>query len=183
MRRAIEQLPAEFREIILLREMENLSYKEVADIADLPIGTVMSHDWASCRERLAKILSDPLASEATHDLTNRRCELLHGYVDGELDVVRASGSSSTCNPAMSVRDNWPICACARRAGEPPDLYYTAPRSSAGTSPGSLGSPSPTPSRQFSWCALAIAASILFVATLGLTTLRSTLHDRDFLTAQ
>src|SRR5437773_4233601 len=41
-RGAIEQLPAEFREIILLREMEGLSYKEIAEIADLTIGTVMS---------------------------------------------------------------------------------------------------------------------------------------------
>jgi RNA polymerase sigma-70 factor (ECF subfamily) len=62
-RGAIEQLPAEFREIILLREMEGLSYKEIADIADLPIGTVMSR-LARARDRLAKLLSDPLAAEA-----------------------------------------------------------------------------------------------------------------------
>ena len=37
---AIEQLPAEFREVITLRELEGLSYKEIADIAGVPIGTI-----------------------------------------------------------------------------------------------------------------------------------------------
>jgi RNA polymerase sigma-70 factor, ECF subfamily len=41
-RHAIEQLPLEFREIILLREYEELSYQEIAALLDCPIGTVMS---------------------------------------------------------------------------------------------------------------------------------------------
>jgi RNA polymerase sigma-70 factor (ECF subfamily) len=40
--RAIEALPRDFREVIVLRELEGLSYKEIAAIADIPIGTVMS---------------------------------------------------------------------------------------------------------------------------------------------
>jgi RNA polymerase sigma-70 factor (ECF subfamily) len=39
---ALDQLPDEFREVIVLREMEDLSYKEIAAIARIPIGTVMS---------------------------------------------------------------------------------------------------------------------------------------------
>jgi RNA polymerase sigma-70 factor (ECF subfamily) len=39
---ALEDLPVEFCEVIVLREMEGMSYKEIADIADVPIGTVMS---------------------------------------------------------------------------------------------------------------------------------------------
>jgi RNA polymerase sigma factor (sigma-70 family) len=39
---ALAQLPDEFREIIILRELEDLSYKEIAVIAQIPIGTVMS---------------------------------------------------------------------------------------------------------------------------------------------
>lgn len=39
---AIEALPPEYREVIVLRELEGLSYKEIATVADLPIGTVMS---------------------------------------------------------------------------------------------------------------------------------------------
>jgi RNA polymerase sigma-70 factor (ECF subfamily) len=39
---ALEQLPAEFREVIVLRELEDMSYKEIATVTDIPIGTVMS---------------------------------------------------------------------------------------------------------------------------------------------
>jgi RNA polymerase sigma factor (sigma-70 family) len=40
--RALERIPAEFREVIVLRELEDLSYREIAQIADIPLGTVMS---------------------------------------------------------------------------------------------------------------------------------------------
>ena len=39
---AVAQLPLDFREVLILREFEDLSYKEIARIADIPIGTVMS---------------------------------------------------------------------------------------------------------------------------------------------
>lgn len=39
---ALEKLPVEFREMIVLKDLEDLSYKEIADIAAIPIGTVMS---------------------------------------------------------------------------------------------------------------------------------------------
>ena len=39
---ALEKLPAELREIIVLRELESFSYKEIAHIMNIPIGTVMS---------------------------------------------------------------------------------------------------------------------------------------------
>lgn len=39
---ALERLPLEFREIMVLREFEDLSYKEIAAVAGIPIGTVMS---------------------------------------------------------------------------------------------------------------------------------------------
>jgi RNA polymerase sigma-70 factor (ECF subfamily) len=40
--RAVAALPTEFREVILLREVEELSYKEIAHVLEVPIGTVMS---------------------------------------------------------------------------------------------------------------------------------------------
>ena len=55
-RAAIEQLPAEFREAITLRELEGFSYKEIADVAGVPIGTVMSR-LARARRQLQLILS------------------------------------------------------------------------------------------------------------------------------
>jgi RNA polymerase sigma factor (sigma-70 family) len=39
---ALERLPEEFREVIVLRELEDLSYKEIAVVAKIPLGTVMS---------------------------------------------------------------------------------------------------------------------------------------------
>lgn len=48
---ALEALPVEFRETIVMREMEGLSYQEIAGAAGIPIGTVMSR-LARARERL-----------------------------------------------------------------------------------------------------------------------------------
>ncbi len=39
---ALEELPVRFRETLILRELEGLSYKEIAEVMDVPIGTVMS---------------------------------------------------------------------------------------------------------------------------------------------
>ena len=56
---ALDQLPAEFREVVVLRDLEGLSYKEIADIANIPTGTVMSR-LARARDRLKLILCDRL---------------------------------------------------------------------------------------------------------------------------
>ncbi|EFH88730.1 sigma-70 family RNA polymerase sigma factor [Ktedonobacter racemifer] len=42
LREALETLPIEFREVIILRELEELSYREISVIAHVPLGTVMS---------------------------------------------------------------------------------------------------------------------------------------------
>jgi RNA polymerase sigma-70 factor (ECF subfamily) len=57
LRAALEDLPVEFREAIVLREMEGLSYKEIADISAVPIGTVMSR-LARARKRLQLYLTN-----------------------------------------------------------------------------------------------------------------------------
>jgi RNA polymerase sigma factor (sigma-70 family) len=51
LRHALEALPMEFREVIILRELEDCSYKEIAAITDVPLGTVMSR-LARARQRL-----------------------------------------------------------------------------------------------------------------------------------
>lgn len=53
--RALEAVPLEFREILILRELEELSYKQIAAIADIPIGTVMSR-LARGRKMLAETI-------------------------------------------------------------------------------------------------------------------------------
>jgi RNA polymerase sigma-70 factor (ECF subfamily) len=53
---ALEKLPLEFREVIVLRELEGLSYKEIAELAGIPVGTVMSR-LARARERLQQLLT------------------------------------------------------------------------------------------------------------------------------
>src|SRR5947209_6673235 len=56
--RSIAELPLEFREIVILREMEGFSYKEIAELAEVPIGTVMSR-----LARARKLLQRRLARE------------------------------------------------------------------------------------------------------------------------
>jgi RNA polymerase sigma factor (sigma-70 family) len=52
---ALELLPAEFREALVLRELEGFSYKEIADITDVPLGTVMSR-LARARKQLQQLV-------------------------------------------------------------------------------------------------------------------------------
>jgi len=63
-RDAVESLPDDFREVIVLRELEGMSYKEIAEVAGIPMGTVMSR-LARARERLLAVLGPTLlAGEA-----------------------------------------------------------------------------------------------------------------------
>ena len=66
-RHALQELPVEFREVMVLREMEDLSYKEIADIVDVPIGTVMSR-LARGRKRLQALLAKRMGKEARIEL-------------------------------------------------------------------------------------------------------------------
>lgn len=56
--RALEEIPAVFREAVVLRELEEMSYKEIAEVAGVSIGTVMSR-IARGRERLRAVLVRP----------------------------------------------------------------------------------------------------------------------------
>ena len=58
---ALQQLPAEFREVIVLREIEGLSYQEISEVVGIPVGTVMSR-LSRGRNRLQRALQ-PLARE------------------------------------------------------------------------------------------------------------------------
>jgi RNA polymerase sigma factor (sigma-70 family) len=61
-RRALENLPVEFREVLVLRELEEMSYREIASTTDLPLGTVMSR-LARGRKRLQLALTNQMHAE------------------------------------------------------------------------------------------------------------------------
>ncbi len=52
---AIEGLPVEFREVVILREVQGLSYAEIAEVVGIPVGTVMSR-LSRARQRLQRAL-------------------------------------------------------------------------------------------------------------------------------
>ena len=61
-REAVEALPVPFREVIVLRELEGLSYQEIAAVAGIPVGTVMSR-LARARGRLQQQLAQSPGQE------------------------------------------------------------------------------------------------------------------------
>ena len=61
-REAMDKLPVDFREILVLRHLEGLSYKEIADIAQIPPGTVMSR-LARARGKLKECLATRVGKE------------------------------------------------------------------------------------------------------------------------
>jgi RNA polymerase sigma-70 factor (ECF subfamily) len=64
LRREIEALPVEFRETLILREFEGLSYQQIAAVAGVPVGTVMSR-LARARQRLGQALGAEAKGGAT----------------------------------------------------------------------------------------------------------------------
>jgi RNA polymerase sigma-70 factor (ECF subfamily) len=63
LRQAIEELPTEFREVLVLREFEGMAYKEIAGIAGIPVGTVMSR-LGRARGRLQECLAARIGKES-----------------------------------------------------------------------------------------------------------------------
>ncbi len=53
--KSLAELPVEYREVLVMREMEELSYREIAEIVEIPMGTVMSR-LSRARQRLEQIL-------------------------------------------------------------------------------------------------------------------------------
>jgi RNA polymerase sigma-70 factor (ECF subfamily) len=65
--RALETLPSRFREVIVLRELEGCSYKEIAAITSIPMGTVMS-SLSRARRQLHSALAKGAGGEGTDEL-------------------------------------------------------------------------------------------------------------------
>jgi RNA polymerase sigma factor (sigma-70 family) len=64
--RALEELPVNFREVLVLRELEGLSYREIAEVSNIPPGTVMS-SLSRARERLRQSLTSLLSEDAARE--------------------------------------------------------------------------------------------------------------------
>jgi RNA polymerase sigma-70 factor, ECF subfamily len=64
---ALETLPPRFREVLVLRELEGCSYKEIAAITSLPIGTVMS-SLSRARRQLHSALANPTQKGAVREV-------------------------------------------------------------------------------------------------------------------
>ncbi len=62
LKEALENLPMEFREVLVLRELEGMSYKEIAHIVTIPLGTVMSR-LARARKRLQHDLANDVMNK------------------------------------------------------------------------------------------------------------------------
>jgi RNA polymerase sigma-70 factor (ECF subfamily) len=68
-RKALEKLPSNFREVLILRELEGMSYKEIADITGMPAGTVMS-SLSRARGRLRQVLTGLMVANTTVHASN-----------------------------------------------------------------------------------------------------------------
>ena len=62
-RHCIDALPREFREVLVMREIEGLSYKEIADVMGVPMGTVMS-SLSRARQKMREQLAESARKEA-----------------------------------------------------------------------------------------------------------------------
>ncbi|WP_239483056.1 RNA polymerase sigma factor [Paraburkholderia sp. C35] len=98
---ALEQLPVEYREVLILRELEELSYREIATIADLPVGTVMSR-LARGRRKLATVLTTLQSKGSPRSKGGARDSAAHRGSDAAGDVPGA-------RPAMRARTQGPPC--------------------------------------------------------------------------
>ncbi len=89
---AIEQLPVIFREVILLCDVEDASYREIAEILSIPIGTVMSRlarARKAVRESLRTTPGAPLSRDLSHHIETHE---------------RATGATETAQRAGAMRE-------------------------------------------------------------------------------
>lgn len=69
LRQALEELPVNFREVLVLRELEGLSYSEIAEVSNIRLGTVMS-SLSRARERLRQSLTSLLSKDGARNMAS-----------------------------------------------------------------------------------------------------------------
>jgi RNA polymerase sigma-70 factor, ECF subfamily len=109
-RQMIAALPIELRETLVLRELEELSYKEIAEVTRMPIGTVMSRLWRA-RRLLAQAARRDEAAGARCRIATRSCW---------------SRPSSTASSGRPRRLPWRRIAPNARSVRPPPPSWLTP---------------------------------------------------------
>src|SRR6266496_404862 len=102
-RRAIEQLPVIFREVILLCDVEDASYREIAEILSIPIGTVMSRlarARKAVRESLRSTPGAPLSRDLPHHIDT------HEKGTGAAEAAQSAGGDE--RGALQTKDKLPL---------------------------------------------------------------------------
>jgi RNA polymerase sigma-70 factor (ECF subfamily) len=121
---AIESLPEEFREIIVLREIEELSYKEISTVVGVPVGTVMSR-LARGRKRLAACSAS--VSRRRADMRCDTCrELLNARIDNELPAAEVADVDQHLASCATCTAEYRLIAQTHRTLSEAHLRYTAP---------------------------------------------------------
>jgi RNA polymerase sigma-70 factor (ECF subfamily) len=87
-RKLLAELPAEYREVLVLRELEELSYREIANIAGIPQGTVMSR-LSRARQHLQQTVLDYMEQVAVDGTT--------GHAAGARDSFQHFGACKSSN--------------------------------------------------------------------------------------
>ena len=161
---AIAELPLPFRETLVLRDVQGLDYREIAEVTKVPIGTVMSRLARARRRLIASI-----ASGRAKGPVMTTCD------DGP-DLARARLSRRRARPRSCARDRTPACRRPGAGGRARSHRGAAPRhrgTAAARSPAAAASRAGSraavgmgtvPSSQPSWRAL--AASVVLAVFLG-----------------
>ncbi|CAB3777071.1 RNA polymerase sigma factor [Paraburkholderia fynbosensis] len=109
---ALALLPVEYREVLILRELEEMGYREIAAVADVPIGTVMSR-LARGRRKLAALLVD------TQGVAGGGGTVGGASAGGTADARNGAPSSGHLRSAASAPPSRADCADPRESGRAP----------------------------------------------------------------
>jgi RNA polymerase sigma factor (sigma-70 family) len=122
--RLIAQLPQAFREVIVLREVNDLSYREIADVTGVPVGTVMSRLRAG-----ARAVARGVARGGEGLMTCDEAEvMLHALIDDELDAGHARDVEAHAATCARCAAQLAAYRDLQQAMQRNNLRYTAPAS-------------------------------------------------------